>query len=408
MINPITNSEQPVWKSAYALEQQFALPNALIASWYNRGLIPATAIREPGSELNTGRSRLFESSAIQHIKDTVYKPMISIVPRAILVPTPDGNKILNVTPEPLQVQVLDKPIILAKPLPLPEGFLTTQHLMKGYLDSRTVEVKRGTIAEKTWKTEELWIRKWTGHATAFPWSQLDVDSYQAILGNAPSAWHGIRYLKAFTRWILKRYPQYRDSIPDVVLHKQTSPLPDVKTIEETEQILAIFKQHSYTIWALCMAIMRTGGRGFELREAEWETTTHTGFQTKGRAKKTADMLYFPEGLYDFLKTLPEPHTGTIFKNTAGRPYKDAHSIHREMERAFISAKQPIPKGIGVYFLRHLFAQKMKDLIPPERLATMMRTSVEELQKTYGKHTDDSFISSLNAASKKAWGERGTA
>ena len=62
-------------------------------------------------------------------------------------------------------------------------------------------------------------------------------------------------------------------------------------------------------------------------------------------------------------------------------------------------KAGLPTNGGYYRFRHLFAERMKDLINIERLATMMRTSVAMLETTYGKHADSTFSAILANASK---------
>ena len=49
---------------------------------------------------------------------------------------------------------------------------------------------------------------------------------------------------------------------------------------------------------------------------------------------------------------------------------------------------------------------MKDTpgLSRERLATIMRTSPEMLDKVYGKHDDTSFLPLVNAAAKGIWGD----
>ncbi|MDA0799791.1 MAG: hypothetical protein O2826_12135 [Chloroflexi bacterium] len=52
--------------------------------------------------------------------------------------------------------------------------------------------------------------------------------------------------------------------------------------------------------------------------------------------------------------------------------------------------------------RHLYAERMKDRINIERLATIMRTSVLHLERTYGKHSDESFRAIVEAAHRDVW------
>ena len=51
--------------------------------------------------------------------------------------------------------------------------------------------------------------------------------------------------------------------------------------------------------------------------------------------------------------------------------------------------------LGPYMFRHLYAERIKDLMPIERAASVMRTSVAMLERTYGKHTDDSYHAIIN-------------
>ena len=45
--------------------------------------------------------------------------------------------------------------------------------------------------------------------------------------------------------------------------------------------------------------------------------------------------------------------------------------------------------------RHLYAERIKNIIPIERAASIMRTSVQMLERTYGKHTDESYHTIIN-------------
>ena len=51
----------------------------------------------------------------------------------------------------------------------------------------------------------------------------------------------------------------------------------------------------------------------------------------------------------------------------------------------------------------LFAERTKDRINTERLATIMRTSIEQLEQTYGKYSDESFRTVVAEAVNDAWG-----
>lgn len=57
---------------------------------------------------------------------------------------------------------------------------------------------------------------------------------------------------------------------------------------------------------------------------------------------------------------------------------------------------------GSYTFRHVFAERMKDRVNLEHLATIMRTSTLMLENTHGKHSDDSNAAIVEQAVTELW------
>jgi hypothetical protein len=125
--------------------------------------------------------------------------------------------------------------------------------------------------------------------------------------------------------------------------------------------------------------------------------------TKGRAKKPAGQVYFPDGLYDIIMSLPEPHEGPLFMMPVAKRRMSTLAIEDLMRKAIRRAGLTFKTPVTPYALRHIYAERTKDKIPAIRLAAIMRTSVTHLERTYGKHSDDSFLSVVQEAHAQTWG-----
>ncbi len=388
------------WLGVRELERKYALSHGQIAYWIKTSSIDAASIREPEAR---GKPRLIDEFAVWSAVNMNYQPHSLKPTRAIVVAPSQPTSQAMPTVIPPQVLRPGRPVIEAAPPSLPNGFLPTAQLVQQYLDLRWLAVQRGEIAESTWKLERLYMTKWALHAPAFPWAQADLDSYNVFLGTKKSRWHAIRYVMTLTRWAKKRYEDVR--LPtDIKKGEQKPPRHDVLTMEQEAQMLEAIRTHAHNLWVYAMVLTRTGCRAFEVLDMDWENITPQGFVSKGRAKKRAGMVYFPAGIYELLLTLPEPHTGPVFVSERGDRL-NSRAIRNRLQHALQGSGIKFKAPIGSYMFRHLFAERMKDRINIERLASIMRTSVEQLEKTYGKHSDDSFRDLLNKAQADVWGDK---
>jgi hypothetical protein len=247
-------------KPTRQLEREHGLANGSIAYWIQAGLIPTDAIQEPTGK---GRPRLVEETAVLGVIAKGYGRRQPQKSRSVVVMPGPGHKGPAITIEP-QVIRPGAAITTIEPPLLPETIGSTVELIQAFLDMRKLNVERGDISIKTWKTEEYYLRLWALHAPVFPWTQRDIDTYDTTWGTMPSRWHAMRYVKTVTRWAEKRYPGIQ--LPqDIDNRSQKPPRHDVHTDEEVNLFLAAFRAYSYPLWVYSMALLTTGCRSFELQ-----------------------------------------------------------------------------------------------------------------------------------------------
>ena len=394
-----TEPASPTWKGIRALERAYGLTHGQIHRWIRRGLIPPSAIPNPD---HAGQPRLIDETVLQQVFIAEHRPRSTpATTRTIIIqPATPGAPLTQLS---AQVLAPHAPISSLAPLTLPSGYSSTAELVTSYLQLRALAVARGSIKQTTFDLDKLYMTKWALHTPAFPWTQTDIDSYDASLGTRPSRWHAMRYLRALSKWTMRRFPDLR--LPThYVVGTSSPPRHDVLTTEQETSILQAFREWSHTLWIFSTVLTRTGCRGFELLDTDWPDIEHRGFVTHGRAKKRAGTVYFSNGVYELIHTLPQPHDGAIFQTPDGLRYT-AQAINRHMNQALRTTDIHGYSGpIGSYMFRHLYAQRMKDRISLARLAPIMRTSIEQLENTYGKHTDQSFRDIIDTAHSDVWSD----
>ncbi|MCH7656165.1 MAG: hypothetical protein IIC95_09335 [Chloroflexi bacterium] len=384
------------WKGIRELERDYGLKHGQIQRWLKRGLIGPEAIREAATR---GQTRYLDEFYIRTLVIELHRPRGPKYTRAVLIPAPSPATEDRIIPP--QIVLPGSPVTALIPQQLPPDLKSTGQLVADYLSLRLGAVDRKQIAIGTYTLEAIYMRAWALHAPVFPWTQLDIDSYEAQLGATTSRTHSMRYLKTLTLWALKRYPDA--NLPeDFKVGKLPPPRHDVLTEQQEHLILNHIRAHSYSWWVFSTILNRTGCRPFELTDADWADVTPRGFMTKGRAKKHAGNVYFPPGLYDLILALPHPHTGILFPNKRGHRFTSKETVQQ-----FTTALNGLDHGyhgrIGGYMFRHLYAGRLKDRIPNiERVATLLRTSIYQIEYTYGKHSDDSYRTIIDQANEEIW------
>ena len=391
---------QDSWLSIREAERKYGLAHGQIAYWIRTKLMPLDRVQDPP---RPRAPRLVHEATVQAIVIRDYQPHRPKRSRAVVLPAPTPQG----TPTMIPAEELPQhaPVIQAAPQALPPGYMATAELVTKYLEQRAIKVQRGEIAPKTYELDAHYSKRWALHTPVFPWTQQDIDSYDASYGSMPSRHHAMRFVRALTLWTNKRYPGA--NLPtDIKPGKQVPPQPDVLTPEQEHIVFAALRSHDYALWVYATVLTRTGCRAFELIDQDWETIDAKGFLSRGRAKKRSGRIYFPPGLYDLLLTLPEPHTGPVFLDRTG---KRTHSrdVRNRIADALAKVELDFKGPIGSYMFRHLYAARMKDHIRIERLAALMRTSVAMLERTYGKQSDESFEAIITEADQAVWGSAAT-
>ena len=388
------------WKGVRELERAYGLAHGQIRKWIKKGLIDPTAIQEP---TRPGDQRLIDEATINTLTVEVHRPRGPKYSRAVLISGTNTDEPSHIIPP--QLVTPSAPISASIPTELPAGLVSTAQLVSDYLALRELAVQRKAIAPTTYRVEHQFMRKWALHTPIFPWSQLDIDSYEASLGAKPSRMHALRYVRRLSIWAMERYPDAKLPVK-FPIGTNKPPRHDVMTQDQERTILAQLRTTYPQLWVYATILNRTGCRSFELTDADWEDLTSQGFVTKGRAKKTAGAVYFPPGLYDFISAnMPPPHTGPLFLNYHGNRYGDSPLIATALRNALCRIDLAGYNGpLGPYMFRHLYAERIKDHMPIERAATIMRTSVKMLERTYGKHTEESYHAIIDNFDQTIFGD----
>lgn len=387
-----------VMVSVSEAERQLNLSHGQIRYWLKTGRITAAAY-QAGS---TASRSLIDLDAVSRAKDSSYTPRGPLETRPIVTLASNGHQQV-IAP----AQTLDQhaPLDQQAGPPLPLGYIRTAVLAEQFLAQRKLAVERGSLSPETHRQDRYHLARWVANTPGFPWNQSDVDTFDAKLGTRRFRWHCMRYVRQFSHWAAKRYPNAH--LPEIKVGMLKPRRPDVLTPEQEIATLQQIKAHSLDLYIYSVAMIRTGCRPWELLEADWETTSPTGFVTAGRAKKKAGPVYFPPGLWELLQTLPEPHTGALFKQqlsggTQLRYAPGSRATSQQMRSRFQRALGTYV-GVGSYRFRHLYIERMKDHMTLERLATVTRTSVKMLEEVYGKHADASNLAEVTRAAAEVWG-----
>lgn len=393
--DPLSNS----WRTAYALEQQYKLGNAAIKYWIKTQKLSSEDIRKPFSDLNPTKNLLIREAAVKrHVESEYVRPSKELPSSPIVIQHADPKHIQVITPAPIVKRSFGTET--REIAGLPEGFRTTDEIAKIHLAQLKKLNKDGKLSSESYDKYERYYARWAAFAPAFPWTQENLEDYDTSL--TTNRWEHIRFVNTLTIWAKRRYPQINlPSTAKLGVYKAKRHPVLAKELEIPA--LEAMKAYRYELYLACLTTARTGCRGFELREAEWQSLSPTGFRTKGRAKKPQGLVYFPNGLYKLILTMPGEHTGVIFKDHRGLPYTH-DMLQDEISLAWNKANLPPRRRLGIYMFRHMFAERMKGKIPLEQLATIMRTSVKMLETVYGMHDDPFFTPVLNEASKQVWGD----